>query len=325
MACEDLIADNLPYLSERLLSRLSISTSDVVGEIERQIIGQGQGEVWCAPKAAVWPGDERFIMATLGVASGPRLVATKTLVLNPRNAERGLPTLNSLITLLDAETGLPIAVVDGNWVTATRTAGLSAVAAKRLARADSASAAFIGCGVQARSHLEALSDLFPLREIRAFGRGSRNRDLLCQLAQSRGIAAVPCDVAKAAVDGADIVVTTLPLIPKPEPFLDARWLKAGSFTAMTDLALPWLPETMSSFDRIIIDDLEQETKMSNPMVKSDLITGDLTGLVCGEVVGRQSTSERTTFAFRGLAVGDLAVAGLAYVRAKSIGALTAKA
>ena len=316
-------ADTLPYLTEALLSQLSISTTDMVSEIERLITGQRRGEVWCAPKAAVWPGDERFIMATLGVASEPRIVATKALVLNPRNAERGLPTLNSLITLLDGETGLPIAVVDGNWVTAKRTAGLSAVAAKRLARADSATVAFIGCGVQARGHLEALSDLFPLREIRAFGRGSRNRDALCQLARSRGIAAMPCDAARDAVDGADMVVTTLTLVPEPVPFLDARWLKPGSFTTMTDLALPWLPETMSSFDRIIIDDLEQEAKMSKPMVKSNLVAGDLTELVCGDVPGRQSAGERTTFAFRGLAVGDLAVAGLAYVRTKSIGVLTA--
>jgi ornithine cyclodeaminase/alanine dehydrogenase-like protein (mu-crystallin family) len=315
--------DTLPYLTEALLSQLSISTSDMVSEIERQITGQRRGEVWCAPKAAVWPGDERFIMATLGIASEPRIVAAKALVLNPRNAERGLPTLNSLITLLDGETGLPIAVVDGNWVTAKRTAGLSAVAAKRLARADSATVAFIGCGVQARGHLEALSDLFPLREIRAFGRGSLNRDALCQLARSRGIAAIPCDAAREAVDGADMIVTTLTLVPEPVPFLDARWLKAGSFTTMTDLALPWLPETMSSFDRIIIDDLEQEAKMSKPMVKSSLVAGDLTELVCGDVPGRQSAGERTTFAFRGLAVGDLAVAGLAFVRAKSIGVLTA--
>jgi ornithine cyclodeaminase/alanine dehydrogenase len=315
--------DTLPYLTEALLSRLSISTSDIVSEIERQITGQRRGEVWCAPKAAVWPGDERFIMATLGVASEPRIVATKALVLNPRNAERGLPTLNSLIALLDGETGLPIAVVDGNWVTAKRTAGLSAVAARRLARADSTTVAFIGCGVQARGHLEALSDLFPLREIRAFGRGNRNRDALCQLARSRGMAAIPCDVARDAVDGADMVVTTLTLVPEPVPFLDARWLKAGSFTTMTDLALPWLPETMSSFNRIIIDDLEQESKMSKPMVKSNLVAGDLTELVCGDVPGRQSAGERTTFAFRGLAVGDLAVAGLAYVRAKTIGVLTA--
>jgi ornithine cyclodeaminase/alanine dehydrogenase len=270
----------------------------------------------------VWPGDDRFIMATLGVASEPRIVATKALVVNPRNAKRGLATLNSLITLLDGETGLPIAVVDGNWVTEKRTAGLSAVAAKRLARADSASAAFIGCGVQARGHLEALGDLFPLREIRAFGRGSTNRDALCQLARSRGMTAVPCETAKAAIDGADIVVTTLTLVPEPVPFLDARWLKAGSFVTMTDLALPWLADTMSTFDRIIIDDLEQEAKMSKPMVKSELVAGDLTGLVCGDVAGRQSTSERTTFAFRGMAVGDLALAGLAYVRARSIGKLT---
>lgn len=315
--------DTLPYLTEAFLGQLPISTSDMVGEIERLIAGQRRREVWCAPKAAVWPGDERFIMATLGVASEPRLVATKALVVNPRNAERGLPTLNSLITLLDGETGLPIAVVDGNWVTAKRTAGLSAVAAKRLARADSATVAFIGCGVQARGHLEALSDLFPLREIRAFGRGSRNRDALCQLARSRGMAAMPCDAAKDAVDGADMVVTTLTLVPEPVPFLDARWLKVGSFTTMTDLALPWLPETMSSFDRVIIDDLEQEAKMSKPMVKSNLVAGDLTELVCGDVPGRQSADERTTFAFRGLAVGDLAVAGLAYVRAKSIGVLAA--
>src|SRR5262245_54282207 len=314
--------DSLPYLSEAFLRQLPISTSDMVSEIERQIAGQRRGEVWCAPKAAVWPGDDRFIMATLGVASEPRIVATKALVVNPRNAERGLSTLNSLITLLDGETGLPIAAVDGNWVTEKRTAGLSAVAAKRLARADSASAAFIGCGVQARGHLEALGDLFPLREIRAFGRGSTNRDALCQLARSRGITAVPSDTARAAIDGADIVVTTLTLVPEPVPFLDARWTKAGSFTTITELALPWLPDTMSSFDRIVIDDLEQEATMSERMVKPELVAGDLMGLVCGDVAGRQNASERTTFAFRGLAVGDLAVAGLAYLRAKSIGKLT---
>src|SRR5689334_2907771 len=92
--------DTLPYLTEASLGRLSISTSDMVNEIERQIAGQRRGEVWCAPKAAVWPGDERFIKATLGIASEPRIVATKSLVLNPRNAARGLPTINSIVTLL---------------------------------------------------------------------------------------------------------------------------------------------------------------------------------------------------------------------------------
>jgi len=63
--------------------------------------------------------------------------------------------------------------------------------------------------------------------------------------------------------------------------------------------------------------------MSKPMIRHELVTGDLTGLVCGDLPGRQSASETTTFAFRGLAVGDLAIAGLAYLRAKAVGALEA--
>jgi ornithine cyclodeaminase/alanine dehydrogenase len=316
-------AESLPYLSAEFLDRLTISTSDMVDEIERQIIGQKQGKVWCAPKAVVLPGDNRYIMATLGVATEPRVLATKSLVVNPRNAERGLPTLNSLITLLDAETGLPLAAVDGNWVTAKRTAGLSAVAARRLARADSACVAFIGCGVQARGHLEVLADLFPLREIRAFGRGMVNRDALCRMAETRGLTAVASDTAGAAVEPADIVVTTVTLIPEPVPFLDAHWLKAGAFATITDLALPWLPKSMAVFDRIVIDDLAQEAQMSKPMVKPELVAGDLTGLVNGDVPARQSASERTAFAFRGMAVGDLALAGLAFTRGKAVGALDA--
>jgi ornithine cyclodeaminase/alanine dehydrogenase len=295
----------------------------MVGEIERQIVGQRRGEVWCAPKAVVLPGDDRYIMATLGVASEPPLLATKSLVANPRSAARGLATHNALITLLDAETGLPLGLIDGNWVTEKRTAGLSAVAARRMARAESSVVAFIGCGVQARGHLEAMAELFPLQEIRAFGRGAANRDALCALARARGLRAIASDTAKSAVEGADLVVTSVHLVPEPVPFLDARWLKPGSFVAMTDLALPWLPESMPSFDRIVIDDFEQEAKMTKPMVRTELIAGDLTGLVCGDIAGRLKPKERTSFVFRGMAVGDLAVAALAYMRAQAAGAFAA--
>jgi len=321
MTAQQPIVETLPYLSAAVLDHLAISTHDIVDAIERQIVGQRRGEVWCAPKATVLPGDDRYVMATLGVASEPRVIVTKSLLLNQRNAERGLPTLNSLITLLDGETGVPLALVDGNWVTEKRTAGLSAVAARKLARSESSSVAFIGCGVQARGHLAAFAELFPLREIRAFGRGAKNRDALCRLAQSRGLSAVASESARAAIEGADVVVTTLPLVPVPEPFLDACWLKEGCFVAMVDLALPWHAETMSWFDHIVIDDLEQEAKMAKPMIDPELVAGDLADLVCGDLIGRQGASERTTFAFRGMAVGDLAVAGLAYVRAKAGGVL----
>ena len=314
-------ATTVPYLSRSLLERLAITTHEAIDSIEQLILGQRRGQVWCAPKVVVLPGDDRYIMATLAVADEPRVVATKSLVLNPRNRDRGISVINSLVTLLDSETGLPLAVVEGNWVTARRTAGLSAIAAKRLARPDSASIAFIGCGVEARSHLDAFCDLFPVREIRAFGRGTENRDALCRIAEARGLTAIASKTAREAVEGADLIVTSVTLVPNLAPFLDARWLKPGAFLTSTDLALPWVAEGMGAFQRIVIDDLEQEAKMSKPMVPPALVVGDLSGLVSGEIAGRAGAEERTAFVFRGLAVGDLALAALAYRRAKTSGVI----
>ena len=123
--------------------------------------------------------------------------------------------------------------------------------------------------------------------------------------------------AKEAVGDADIIVTSVTLLPSPDPFLDARWLKTGCFATMTDIAAPWLAESMSAFQRIVIDDLEQEAKMSKPMVVPALVAGDLLGLVCGDLPGREYAQERIAFVFRGLALGDLALAGLAYRRANA--------
>lgn len=321
MSDQTVTATTVPYLPRSLLERLAITTHEAIDSIEQLILGQRRGQVWCAPKVVVLPGDDRYIMATLAVADEPRVVATKSLVLNPRNRDRGISVINSLVTLLDSETGLPLAVVEGNWVTARRTAGLSAIAAKRLARPDSASIAFIGCGVEARSHLDAFCDLFPVREIRAFGRGTENRDALCRIAEARGLTAIASKTAREAVEGTDLIVTSVTLVPNLAPFLDARWLKPGAFLTSTDLALPWVAEGMGAFQRIVIDDLEQEAKMSKPMVPPALVVGDLSGLVSGEIAGRAGAEERTAFVFRGLAVGDLALAALAYRRAKTSGAI----
>jgi ornithine cyclodeaminase/alanine dehydrogenase len=254
-------------------------------------------------------------MATLSAADDPPFMAVKALLLNPRNPERGLSSINSLVVLQDGDTGLPLAVVDGNWITAVRTAGLSALAAKRLASPQASTVAFIGCGVQAQSHLRALAELFPLQEIRAFGRGAANRDALCRAAEALGFASVAAPTARDAVTSADIVVSSVPLTPRPAPFVDARWLKPGAFATLPDLALPWLRESMSAFTRIVIDDREQEATMPEPMVAPELVSGDLADLVAGGVAEVSSQDERSAFVFRGMGLADLALAALAYQRA----------
>ena len=147
----------IPYLSGEMLAGLNLSTNDVIESIEALIAGCENGTAWSAPKAVILPDDGRYMMAALAAADDPPFLAVKTVVLNPRNSEKDLPQINGLVTMLDSDTGLPVAILDGNWITAVRTAGLSAVAAKHMARSDSKVIACVGCGVQAKSHLRALS------------------------------------------------------------------------------------------------------------------------------------------------------------------------
>lgn len=309
------IPELIRYLSQSSLHGLQLSAEDVTTSIEQLILGKERQQAWNAPKAVITPPDGRYMMATLAAANDPPFLAVKALVLNPANPQHGLKSINALVTLLDSRSGMPLAILDGNWVTAVRTAGLSAAAAKRLARPDASIAAFIGCGVQALSHLHVFAQIFPLKEIRAFGRGLNSREQFCRAAEKMGFLAIASKTAQNAVHDADIVVTSVTLSPQLIPFLDAHWLKPGAFVTMTDLAEPWLAESLSALDRIIIDDLEQEASMAKPLVDPELVSGDLTGLVTGTVKGCCAQDERTAFIFRGLALGDLAIAGLAYQRA----------
>jgi len=308
------MTSKIHYLSTNELDSLSLSTQEIVDRIENLLVKQSQKQAWNAPKSVITPPDGRYMMATLSALDDPPFLATKSLILNPDNPKQGLPIINSLVTLLDSRTGIPLAIIDGNWITAIRTAGLTAVAAKYLARNDSSIAAFVGCGVQAHSHLRVLSESFPLKAIRAYNRSPKSRDAFCRTAEARGLTAIACETPHETIKDADIVVTSVTISPQLKPFLDANWLKPGVFVSMVDLAASWLPETMSAFDQIVIDDLEQESNMEKPLVNPALVSGDLFGLVNGKTAGRKNIDDKTAFAFRGLAIGDLALAGLAYQR-----------
>lgn len=312
------MTSEIRYLSANELDRLSLGTQEIVDRIERLLVQQNRQQAWNAPKSVITPPDGRYMMATLSASDDPPFLATKSLILNPDNPRQGFPIINSLVTLLDSRTGIPLAIIDGNWITAIRTAGLTAVAAKRLARHDSSVAAFVGCGVQAHSHLRVLSDLFPLKEIRAYNRTTKSRDVFCQKAEGIGLTAIACETPHEAIKNADIVITSVTISPQLQPFLDANDLKAGVFVSMVDLAASWLPESMNAFDQIVIDDLDQELNTERPLVDAALISGDLFGLVNGKITERTSDDQRIAFAFRGLAIGDLALAGLSYQRVANI-------
>ncbi len=303
---------HIPYYSHEELSALEISSQDVIRSIESVIHQFSINKAWAAPKATILPDDGRYMMATLAASDEPELLAVKTIVLNPENPSHNLPQINGLVTMLNSKTGLPVAILDGNWITAVRTAALSATAAKYMARKSSSTIAFIGCGVQAQSHLKTFVDLFPLKKAYLLGRGKPNIDSLTQSAQELGLTTSVCRSVEEAVKDADIVISSITYSSTLSPFIHANDLKEGSFSAITDLAVPWIKDSFAALDNIIIDDLAQEAAAPNKLLPMAYIDGDLSKLVMGKIKGRTREDERNAFAFRGHAMGDLALSMLAY-------------
>lgn len=304
------------YLPDDVLDGLGIAPPDLADAVEAALIDKAEGRLHVSPKSAILPGEGRYMMSTLAVGE---VTVVKQVTVSPDNPGRDLPAINGAILVLDAQTGLLRAVMGANWITAHRTAALSAVAARRLADPGSETIAFVGCGVQARSHLAAFQALFPLKQVLAFGRGQANVEALVKFAGEQGLNARAADTAEAALRAADIVVTSVTLDYTIHPFLDARWLKPHAFAAITDLCIPWMPEGLPALSPVIVDDMDQERSSDKPMLPGDQIAGDLTDLVTGRVAATTGTGP-TAFAFRGIALGDYAAAKLALVRAGELGA-----
>jgi len=292
-----------------------MSPADVADAIEAALHEKRLGGLHTSPKSAILPGEGRYMMSTLGVGDYVGLTVLKAVTVSPNNPERGLPAITGAIMAMDSLTGELIAVLDATWITAVRTAALSAVAARRMANPEARSVAFIGCGVQAHSHLAAFAEMFPLTEIRAYGRGAKNREKLCDTARSMGLRALATDDARAAIEGADLVVTSVTLDHSITPFLDAAWLKPGSFAAITDLSIPWDKDSLAGLDAVVVDDRQQEAEAEVKLVAPNAVAGDLTDLVTGDLPLKHDTARRTAFAFRGIALGDFAATALVLGRA----------
>lgn len=309
------LTDDYLHLSDAALEALGIPPDDLADAIEDALRAKAEGRLHVTPKSALLPGGGRYMMSTLAVGDAG-LTILKTVSVCPDNPGRDLPAINGAILALDAQTGLLRAVMGANWITAHRTAALSAVAARRLADPASTTIGFIGCGVQALSHLSAFRARFPLRRLLAFGRGAKNRDALIAAGEADGMEAVAA-TPEVVLRESDIVVTSVTLDYTIEPFLDARLMKPRAFAAITDLGIPWLGESLSHFKTIITDDMEQERAAERPIAPADSFAGDLTDLVTGQIAKAQAPA---AFAFRGIALGDYAAAVLALSRAEAQGA-----
>ena len=164
-----------------------ISMDDLIAAMESALAEFSARRVQQPLRTVLQVGEKSFF----GVmpASLPALpaIGTKMVTVFASNAERGLPTHLATITLLDPETGALVALLDGRYITEARTAAVSAVSVKHLARENSRVLAIIGSGVQARSHLEAIARVTRLHEVRVWSRSPERREAFASRnVQSRG-------------------------------------------------------------------------------------------------------------------------------------------
>ncbi|MGH9894682.1 MAG: ornithine cyclodeaminase family protein, partial [bacterium] len=141
------------------------------------------------------------------------------------NRARGIEAHQSVIVLYDPATGVPTAVIDGNYLTVVRTGAVGAIAAKHLARPNSRAAAVIGCGVQGRIQLDALRQVLTIEEVRCCGWTSESTQTFAAHCSKIGLPVIPCSKAETAVRGADIIVTSTPSF---KPIVKDGWVSPGT-------------------------------------------------------------------------------------------------
>jgi thiomorpholine-carboxylate dehydrogenase len=229
----------------------------------------------------------------------------KAVTFYPSNAERGIPTHMAMISLFDLETGTPLAIMDGRLITETRTAAVSAVATKLLARVDAKVLGILGSGVQARSHVEALRLVRTFQEIRVW---SPTREHAQRLATEIGGKA---SSAEESVRGADVIVTAT---SSKTPVLKGAWLKPGCHVNAVGACRPdWreLDDEAMRHSVVFVDSREGAMKESGDVILSSVkIYAELGEALAGKVPPR--ANETTIFKSLGMAVEDIAAAMLVY-------------
>jgi alanine dehydrogenase len=304
--------------------RAVLRMPDLICAMEIALAAFSSGRVVQPVRPVVEMGDAAFFAAMPGFVRDPPVLGAKLVAVIGANQARGLPTHQASILLLDPETGALIALLDGRLITEMRTAAVSAVSAKYMARADAAVLAILGSGVQARSHLAALMLWRPFPEVRAW---SPTPDHVRQFAAGSAIPVRVCLSAAEAVRGADVVVLAT---ASATPVVEDGWVATGAHVVSIGACRPHQREmdpALVARARVVVDSRASAFAESGDIVLGlgegrfarGHVIAELGEVVSGSVPGRSSETEVTMFKSLGLAVEDLAAAYLAYQRAREQG------
>lgn len=267
-----------------------------------------------------------FHVKTAGVRAGRCYFAVKINANFPGNpVARGLPTIQGVLALFDAESGEVLALMDSSEITGLRTAAASALAARYLAPPAAHRLTIIGCGIQGRHHASAMLHARPITHVRLADRDRLTAQRLADvLTKDPRLVVEVVDDHRAAARDSDIVVTCT---PAREPVLDVDDLPTGGFVAAVGADSDQKQEiTSSAMARcaVVVDNLDQcaaigdlhHAIVARAMTRED-VRADLAMVVSGNAVGRVAPGETVLFDSTGTAIEDVAAAAIVYERGLS--------
>jgi ornithine cyclodeaminase/alanine dehydrogenase len=304
------------YLSQEEILDLGVGLGEVIGLVEKGLFEHGMGRVENPPKPGIHARADTFIHAMPAYFQGLGIGGLKWVSGYPSNRELGLPQILGVMIVNDMETGVPLAVMDCRWITAVRTAAVSAVTAKFCARGDSEVLGVVGCGVQGRMNLLALKEAVPgLSRVKVF---DINRDAMERyrddLSGKAGVDIVPCESVREVARGSDILLTATQRLA--EPLVRDEWFEPGCLGFGLEASRAWYGDAILGADKFITDSWDQTVYYTEhggafPDGLPEL-HAELGEVVCGSKPGRESPEERILAINIGLALEDVIVANRVY-------------
>jgi ornithine cyclodeaminase/alanine dehydrogenase-like protein (mu-crystallin family) len=283
--------------------RSALRWDELIGAMELALADFSTGGVVQPLRTWLTVEEGNRFMGVMPVATRDAM-GVKLVSLYPRNAGTAIPTVMAMILLLRPDTGEPVAVLEGNVLTAMRTAAVSAAVTRRLASPQSRVLALLGSGVEASSHLEALSHVCKFDEVRVWSPTRANAE---RFAARHGATAMD---AESAVRGADVIVTAT---PSREPILSGAWLKRGAHVNAIGAPMPaWRELDDEAMDNVVVVDSREAVLQES----GDIILSNARIYAeAGEIFAGSKpcpVSETTVFKAVGIAVEDIAAAKLAF-------------
>src|SRR4029453_3545182 len=260
--------------------------------------------------------------------SNPALYGLKAICVFPENPKLGKDAHQGSVMLFSGESGELLSLMNASAITGIRTAAVSGVATRLLARPDAARLAIIGSGVQARSHLAAIACV---REIGSTRVVSRNRqhaeEYALMMREHFSFPIEPVETVKEALDGADIIVTAT---NSHQPVIDRRWISPGTHinaVGTHSAASREIDGATMAAARVFVDRRESAINeagdyvlaLREGLITEENIVGEIGEVLTGTKPGRQTLDEITLFKSLGLAVEDLACAQYLFGKAQDKG------